>query len=70
MAQWDGIGDVQRWGEYYAGTRATPPVERLIDANSERTAWEWAAAIMTVDKARAARFAAYCQEHDIAKVVR
>lgn len=70
MAQWDGIGDTERWGEYYAGTRATPPASRLLDANSECTAWEWAAAIMVVDKARAARFAAYCREHSIAQVTR
>lgn len=40
MAQWDGVGDTQDWGEYYAGRRAAPPASRL-DANSERAAWEW-----------------------------
>ena len=69
MAQWDGVGDTQDWGEYYAGRRAAPPASRL-DANSERAAWVWAAVTMKVDNDRAARFAAYCAEHGIAQVTR
>ena len=69
MAQWDGVGDTQDWGEYYAGRRAAPPASRL-DANSERAAWERAAVTVKVDEARAARFAAYCAEHGIARVTR
>ena len=67
MAQWDGVGDTQDWGEYYAGRRAAPPASRL-DANSERAAWEWAVVTKKVDNDRAARFAAYCAEHGIARV--
>ena len=69
MAQWDGVGDTQDWGEYYAGRRAAPPASRL-DANSERAAWEQAAVTVKVDNDRAARFAAYCAEHGIARVTR
>ena len=67
MAQWDGVGDTQDWGEYYAGRRAAPPASRL-DANSERAAWEQAAVTVKVDNDRAAQFAAYCAEHGIAQV--
>ena len=69
MAQWDGVGDTQDWGEYYAGRRAAPPASRL-DANSERAAWEQAAVTVKTDNDRAARFAAYCAEHGIARVTR
>ena len=69
MAQWDGIGDTQDWGEYYAGRRAAPPASRL-DANSERAAWEQAAVTVKVDNDRAAKFAAYCAEHRIARMTR
>ena len=69
MAQWDGVGDTQDWGEYYAGRRAAPPASRL-DANSERAAWEQAAVTVKVDNDCAARFAAYCAEHGIARVTR
>lgn len=70
MAQWDHIGDTQDWGEYYAGRRAKPPASKLLDANSEMTAWEWAAAIIKTDNDRAARFAAYLAQNAIGKVTR
>lgn len=70
MAQWDGIGDTQDWGEYYAGRRAAPPTSKLMDSNSERTAWEWAAVIQATDKARAERFAAYMQANGLGQVIR
>ncbi len=67
MAQWDGVGNTQDWGEYYAGRRANPPTSKL-DANSERAAWEWAAVIIKTDNDRAARFAAYLAVNGIGKV--
>ena len=70
MAQWDHIGDVERWGEYYAGRRVKPPAAALLDANSEKTAWEWAAAIVKTDNDRAARFAAYLVTNGIGQVLR
>ena len=68
MAQWDGIGDTQDWGEYYAGRRTNPPASKLLDSNSERTAWEWAAVIRKTDNDRAERFAAYMQQNGLGKV--
>ena len=70
MAQWDDIGNTQDWGDYYAGRRAVPPASKLMDSNSERTAWEWAIVTMNIDNERAARFAAHCAEHGIAQVIR
>jgi hypothetical protein len=69
MAQWDGIGDTQDWGEYYAGRRAAPPASKLLDSNSERAAWEWAAVTRKIDNDRAERFAAYLQANEIGKVI-
>lgn len=68
MAQWDGIGDTQDWGEYFAGKRTTPPRAKLLDDNSEKEAWEWAVAIKVVDKARANRFAEYVSAHGLGVV--
>lgn len=70
MAQWDGIGDTQDWGEYFAGRRATPPALKLMDPNSERTAWEWAAVILKTDNDRAERFAEYVKSNGLGRVTR
>jgi hypothetical protein len=67
MAQWDGIGDTQDWGEYFAGRRAKPPKVRL-DASSEKAAREWAAAMLNNDRDRAREFAAYMKQHDLGEV--
>ena len=64
MAQW---GLVEDWADYYAGRRANPPSTPLAPG-TERGAWEQAAATVKVDNDRAARFAAYCAEHGIARV--
>ena len=64
MAQW---GIVEDWADYYAGRRATPPSTPLAPG-TERAAWEQAAVTVKTDNDRAARFAAYCAEHGIARV--
>lgn len=69
MAQWDGIGLVNDWAEFYAGQRTSPPAETL-DLNSTRSAYEMAAVILKVDDDRAARFAEYMQRNRIGIVVR
>lgn len=69
MAQWDGIGDTYDWGEYFAGRRRTKPAAQL-DAQGQRSAWEWAAAMMKNDKDRAKEFADYLAQYDIGEVTR
>lgn len=70
MAQWDGIGDVQAWGDYFAGRRSAPPNSKLMDANSEQAAWEWAVVTMHTDKVRAERFAEYVKSNGLGRVTR
>lgn len=57
MAQWDGIGITERWGEYYAGTRSTPPREQMLASGDEVEAREWAIVIAGIDRVKAKRFA-------------
>lgn len=64
MAQWDGVGDVNDWGEYIAGERATPPAAQL-DANSRRAALEQAAVIAKVRQDRALRLFEYVTRNGV-----
>lgn len=64
MAQWDGVGDVNDWGEYIAGERATPPAAQL-DANSRRAALEQAAVIAKVRQDRALRLVEYMTRNGV-----
>lgn len=68
MARWDGIGDLEDWGDYYAGKRTTPPTSNVLDANGEATAWEWAAVTLKVDRDRAQRFAQYMQQNRLGEM--
>lgn len=70
MAQWDGIGDVQAWGDYFAGQRSNHPAAKLLDANSERAAWEWAVVILKVNNDRVERFAQYVEANGLGRVMK